>query len=107
MQGRDADSFASTSAVTNSPLLCESGTEQVGQVPEASTAGQASAASDGRVSEWFFTMLAQNAVSPTFSSGSSSLQCLLSRKGELQRAFFLNAFQQLRKRCFSFVLPQT
>lgn len=73
MRSREADSSASTIAITVPPVLCDAGTEHIRQVLKASTTGQNYAADDGRVSDWVFTLFSWKEVSATLLNGDTFL----------------------------------
>lgn len=79
------DSSASIFAIKDSVLLCKAGTKQICEVLRASTARLVYGASDGPVSEPFFTLSGQKAASPTFLNESTFLQSIPTSKKEAAR----------------------
>lgn len=88
MQGIKADKFASMFAVKDPFLLQESRTEQICQGLRASTAVESFPASDGRVTECYFTLFGQEAVFQTLLNESTLLRSVLTKKKLLPKRIF-------------------
>lgn len=89
LQRRKADRFATLSAVTDPSLICGGGVGQIRQDLRASMEMQTCAASDGRVSNCFFTLLEQKEVTAMLSNRGTFLQNFWTRRREAAKSTLL------------------
>lgn len=96
LQSHTAEKLASIFTVTGHSLLHEAGKEYVRQVSRACTAGQTCAASDQRVSRWFFTLLRKKSYPNNLEQEPIFAKCLEQESGSFKDWSFAIGFKNQR-----------